>query len=119
MELCIHLLIQKHRINSEVYWNYPGLSDACINHYNQPVLGWKILGEKTKILYTGEWHNFIYANIKENPRNETTFFNNIFRRGSSVTLEELIMWRGSPFESKREKREGRFIIKSFRHFKCI
>lgn len=32
-----------------------------------------------------------------------TFVNNIFRRGSSVTLEELIIWRGSPLESKREK----------------
>lgn len=32
-----------------------------------------------------------------------TFVNNIFRRGCSVTLEELIMWRGSPLESKREK----------------
>lgn len=51
--------------------------------------------------------------ILKDPRNETTFFNNIFRRGSSVTLEELIMWRGSPLESKREKREGRFIMKSF------
>ena len=42
-----------------------------------------------------------------------TFVNNIFRRGSSVTLEELIMWRGPPLESKRE------IIKSFGCFKYI
>lgn len=32
-----------------------------------------------------------------------TFVSNIFRRGSSVTLEELIMWRGSPLESKKDK----------------
>lgn len=38
MELCIFPLIQKHTINSEGYWNDPGLSDACMMHYNQPVL---------------------------------------------------------------------------------
>ena len=44
-----------------------------------------------------------------------TFVNNIFRRGSSVTLEESIMWRGPPLESRRERE----IIKSFRYFKYI
>ena len=38
MELCVLPLIQKHTINPEGYWNDPRLSDACIMHYNQPVL---------------------------------------------------------------------------------
>lgn len=65
MELCVLSLIQKHTINSEGYWNDLGLSDACILHYNQPVLEQKNLGEKTETLNMGELYNFIHSNIKQ------------------------------------------------------
>lgn len=62
MELCIPPHIQKHRVNPEDYFNYP---DACIIHYNQPVLELMILKEKTEILHMEELYNFIYSNINK------------------------------------------------------
>lgn len=45
-----------------------------------------------------------------------TFVSNIFRRGSSVILEELIIWRGSPFEPGT-KQDKVWSIKSLKHVK--